>query len=66
MSKRRHLNEYHVKLDRVKKGERAIPLDDPKNLGKRTKFGGEAQLDSRRLYTGVPRVRRGYGFRRSD
>ena len=41
MRKRRNLNEYRVKLERVSKGERAVPLDGPENLGKRTKFGGE-------------------------
>mgnify|MGYP002625406988 FL=1 len=40
MSKRRTLNEYRVKLERVKPGERAVPLDYPDNLGLRTKLGG--------------------------
>ena len=41
MPKRRRLNEYRVNLNRVKRGERAIPLDYPENLGSRTKLGGE-------------------------
>ncbi len=41
MGKRRNLNEYRVKLERVKRGERVVPLDYPENLGHRTKFGGK-------------------------
>jgi uncharacterized protein YwqG len=41
MAKRRRLNEYRVDLHRVRRGERAITLDYPKNLGTRTKLGGE-------------------------
>lgn len=41
MPKRRHLNEYRVKLEPVKRGERAVPLDYPDNLGLRTKLGGK-------------------------
>jgi hypothetical protein len=41
MAKRRTLNEYRVKLERVKRGERAVPLVYPDNLGLRTKFGGK-------------------------
>src|SRR5947208_1914817 len=41
MAKRRTLNEYRVKLERVKRGERAVPLDYPDNLGLRTKLGGK-------------------------
>lgn len=41
MTTRRGLNEYRVKLERVKRGERAVPLDYPENLGLRTKLGGK-------------------------
>ena len=41
MPKRRTLNEYRVKLERVKRGERAISLSYPENLGLRTKLGGK-------------------------
>ena len=41
MAKRRSLNEYRVELTRVKRGERAVPLDYPENLGLRTKLGGK-------------------------
>jgi hypothetical protein len=41
MPKRRWLNEYRVTLERVKRGERPVPLDYPDNLGTRTKFGGK-------------------------
>lgn len=41
MPKRRHLNEYRVHLERVRRGERAIPLEYPQNVGLRTKFGGK-------------------------
>lgn len=41
MARRRSLNEYRVKLERVKRGERAVPLADPDNLGLRTKLGGK-------------------------
>ena len=41
MAKRRHLNEYRVHLERVKRGERSVPLDYPENLGLRTKLGGK-------------------------
>ena len=38
---RRNLNEYRVKLERVKRGEKAVPVNYPKNLGRRTKLGGK-------------------------
>jgi uncharacterized protein YwqG len=41
MPKRRYLNEYRVRLERVRRGERAVPLDPPQNLGLRTKLGGK-------------------------
>ena len=41
MAKRRNLNEYRVKLERVKRGETAVPLDYPENVGLRTKLGGK-------------------------
>ncbi len=41
MAKRRSLKEYRVKLERVKRGERAIPLECPAILGLRTKLGGK-------------------------
>ncbi len=34
------LNEYRVKLERVKRGDKAAPLEYPENLGLRTKLGG--------------------------
>jgi uncharacterized protein YwqG len=40
MAKRRRLNEYRVNLARVRRGERAVPLDYPENIGTRTKLGG--------------------------
>ena len=41
MAKRRSLNEYRVGLELVKRGEKAVPLDYPDNLGLRTKLGGK-------------------------
>ena len=41
MANRRTLNEYRVKLESVQRGERAVPLDYPANLGLRTKLGGK-------------------------
>ena len=37
----RQLPEFRVKLEPVPKGERAVPLDYPDNLGLRTKLGGK-------------------------
>ena len=41
MSKPKYLPEIRVKLEGVAPGDRAVPLDYPDNLGKRTKLGGE-------------------------
>jgi hypothetical protein len=41
MAKKKPLPELRVLLERVKKGERAIPLDYPDHLGLRTKLGGK-------------------------
>ena len=41
MAKRRYLNEYRVHIERVRPGERAVPLGYPENLGLRTKLGGK-------------------------
>lgn len=43
MAVRRYLNEYRVRLERVMRGQRAIPHDYPANLGQRTKFGGKPE-----------------------
>jgi hypothetical protein len=36
----RRLPELRVKVERVREGERAVPLEYPDNLGVRTKLGG--------------------------
>ena len=41
MSKRKYLPEIRVKLELVRPGDSAIPLDYSDNLGMRTKLGGE-------------------------
>jgi hypothetical protein len=41
MAKRGFLNEYRVRLERVKRGEPAVHSKYPENLGLRTKLGGK-------------------------
>ena len=41
MAKARQLPEIRVSLERVAPGQRAVRLDDPDNLGMRTKLGGK-------------------------
>jgi len=37
------LVEYRVRLKRIMPGERAVEADYPKNLGRRTKLGGDPE-----------------------
>ena len=39
----RELPEIRVTLERVRKGQRAVPLDYPDNIGVRTKLGGKPE-----------------------
>src|SRR5687768_11975734 len=41
MPARRYLNEYRVSLERVRRGERAVPQEYPEYIGRRTKLGGK-------------------------
>src|SRR6185503_7624040 len=41
--RRKTLPEIKVTLTRCRKGQKAVPLDYPKNLGLRTKLGGKPE-----------------------